>query len=123
LQPKTATVIRQCKESDIKIEDVLDGDLVIVRPGERIPVDGLITEGSTSIDESMISGESLPVDKFPDNKVTGGTVNLNGSITFRATAVGKDTVIAQIIRYVEEAQGSKAPIKSSQIKLLLYSYL
>jgi Cu+-exporting ATPase len=117
LQPKTATVIRQGKESDIKIEDVLDDDFVIVRPGERIPVDGLITEGSTSIDESMISGESLPVDKFPDNKVTGGTVNLNGSITFRATAVGKDTVIAQIIRYVEEAQGSKAPIQKLADKI------
>lgn len=82
-----------------------------MRPGERIPVDGIITEGSSSIDESMISGESIPVDKFKDDKVTGGTINLNGSIIFRATAVGKNTVIAQIIKYVEEAQGSKAPIQ------------
>jgi len=111
LQPKTASIIRDGIETNTKIENVIEGDLIIVRPGERIPVDGIITEGSTSIDESMISGESVPVDKFPDHKVTGGTINLNGSITFRATAVGKDTVIAQIVRYVEEAQGSKAPIQ------------
>ena len=117
LQPKTASIIKNDKEIIIKIEDVVKGDLIIVRPGEKIPVDGLITEGSTSIDESMISGESIPVDKFPGNNVTGGTVNLNGSITFRATAVGKDTVIAQIVKYVEEAQGSKAPIQKLADKI------
>ena len=111
LQPKTARIIKNEKETDIRIEDVVEGNLIIVRPGERIPVDGIITEGSSSIDESMISGESIPVDKFKDDKVTGGTINLNGSIIFRATAVGKNTVIAQIIKYVEDAQGSKAPIQ------------
>ncbi len=117
LQPKTAFIIRNDKEIEVKIEDVVDGDIIIVRPGQRIPADGLITEGSTSIDESMISGESIPVDKFPDNKVIGGTVNLNGSITFRATAVGKHTVIAQIVKYIEEAQGSKAPIQKLADKI------
>jgi P-type Cu+ transporter len=111
LQPRTAHIIRNNIETELKIDDVSEGDFIIVRPGERIPVDGVITEGSTSIDESMISGESIPVDKFKDDKVTGGTINLNGSITFRATAVGKNTVIAQIIKYVEEAQSSKAPIQ------------
>jgi P-type Cu+ transporter len=117
LQPKTARIIKLNKETEIKIEDVVQDDLIIVRPGERIPVDGIITEGSTSIDESMISGESIPVDKFKDDKVTGGTINLNGSITFKATAVGKNTVIAQIIKYVEEAQGSKAPIQKLADKI------
>jgi Cu+-exporting ATPase len=117
LQPKTAHIIRNGSEVEIIIEEVIEGDLILVRPGERIPVDGVITEGSTSIDESMISGESIPVDKFPENKVIGSTVNLNGSITFRATAIGKKTVIAQIIRYVEEAQGSKAPIQKLADKI------
>ena len=117
LQPKTARIIKNNKESEIKIDDVAERDLLIVRPGERISVDGIITEGSTSIDESMISGESIPVDKFIDDKVTGGTINLNGSITFRVTAVGKHTVIAQIIKYVEEAQGSKAPIQKLADKI------
>jgi P-type Cu+ transporter len=117
LQPKTAHIIKNNKETEIKIDDVAEGDIIIVRPGERIPVDGVITEGSSSIDESMISGESIPVDKFIDDKVTGGTINLNGSITFKATAVGKNTVIAQIIKYVEEAQGSKAPIQKLADKI------
>jgi Cu+-exporting ATPase len=117
LQPKTARIIRNDKEVDIKIEEVIESDIIIVRPGERIPADGIIIKGSTSIDESMISGESIPVDKFPENKVTGGTINLNGSITFRATAVGKNTVIAQIVKYVEEAQGSKAPIQKLADKI------
>ena len=117
LQPRTAIVIKNNIETEIKIEDVVEGNLIIVRPGERIPVDGVITEGSSSIDESMISGESIPVDKFTDDKVTGGTINLNGSITFKATAVGKNTVIAQIIKYVEEAQGSKAPIQKLADKI------
>jgi Cu+-exporting ATPase len=117
LQPKTAHIIKNNKETEIKIADVVEGDIIIVRPGERIPVDGVITEGSSSIDESMISGESIPVDKFIKDKVTGGTINLNGSITFRTTAVGKNTVIAQIIKYVEEAQGSKAPIQKLADKI------
>jgi|CZKP01.1.fsa_nt_gi Cu+-exporting ATPase len=117
LQPKTAHIIKNNKETEIKINDVAEGDIIIVRPGERIPVDGVITVGSSSIDESMISGESIPVDKFINDHVTGGTINLNGSITFRATAVGKNTVIAQIIKYVEEAQGSKAPIQKLSDKI------
>ena len=117
LQPKTAFIIKNNKETEIKIEDVTEGDLIIVRPGGRIPVDGVITEGSSSIDESMISGESIPVDKFINDRVTGGTIDLNGSITFKATAVGKNTVIAQIIKYVEEAQGSKAPIQKLADKI------
>jgi Cu+-exporting ATPase len=117
LQPKTAFIIKNNRETEIKIEDVVEGDLIIVRPGERIPVDGVITEGSSSIDESMISGESIPVDKYTGDKVTGGTINLNGSINFKATAVGKNTVIAQIIKYVEEAQGSKAPIQKLADKI------
>ena len=117
LQPKTAFIIKNNKETEIKIEEVVEGDLIIVRPGERIPVDGVITEGSSSIDESMISGESIPVDKFVNDRITGSTINLNGSITFKATAVGKNTVIAQIIKYVEEAQGSKAPIQKMADKI------
>jgi Cu+-exporting ATPase len=117
LQPKTAFIIKNNKETEIKIEEVTEGDLIIVRPGGRIPVDGVITEGSSSIDESMISGESIPVDKFINDRVTGGTIDLNGSITFKATAVGKNTVIAQIIKYVEEAQGSKAPIQKLADKI------
>src|ERR1035437_9991736 len=117
LQPKTAFILKNNKETEINIEKVAEGDLLIVRPGERIPVDGVITEGSSSIDESMISGESIPVNKFVDDRITGGTINLNGSITFKATAVGKNTVIAQIIKYVEEAQGSKAPIQKLADKI------
>jgi P-type Cu+ transporter len=117
LQPKTARIIKNNIESEIKIGDVVAGNIIIVRPGERIPVDGIIIEGSSSIDESMISGESLPVDKFINDRVTGGTINLNGSITLTATAVGKNTVISQIIKYVEEAQGSKAPIQKLADKI------
>ena len=112
LQPKTARVVRDGQEQDVPIESVIHNDIVIVRPGERIPVDGFITKGATSIDESMITGESMPVEKSAGGKVIGGTINKNGSIEFRATAVGKETVIAQIIRLVEEAQGSKAPIQA-----------
>ena len=112
LQPKTARVIREGMEEDVPIESVMHNDIVIVRPGERIPVDGIITKGSTSLDESMITGESMPVEKTTGGKVTGGTINKNGSIEFRATAVGKETVIAQIIKLVEDAQGSKAPIQA-----------
>ena len=117
LQPKTARVQRNGSEFDISISDLIVNDTIIVRPGEKIPVDGVITSGSTSIDESLVTGESLPVDKTTGQKVIGGTINKNGSIEFRATAVGKDTVIANIVRLVEEAQGSKAPIQALADKI------
>lgn len=116
-QPKTARVIRKGIECDIPISDVAVNDIVVVRPGEKIPVDGIVTKGFTSVDESMITGESIPVEKRVDDKVVGGTINNNGSIEFRATAIGKDTVIAHIIKLVEEAQGSKAPIQSLADKI------
>lgn len=111
LQPKTSRVERDGKEIDIPIEEVLVGDIVIVRPGEKIPVDGEIIEGSSSIDESMLTGESLPVEKKAGDTVIGATINKFGAIKFRATKVGKDTALAQIIKMVEDAQGSKAPIQ------------
>lgn len=111
LQPKTAKVIRNGSESDIPIEDVVLGDLVIVRPGEKVPVDGVIREGYTTIDESMLTGESIPVDKKSGDQVVGATINKHGSFKFEATRVGKDTALAQIIKVVEDAQGSKAPIQ------------
>ncbi len=117
LQPKTARVILSGIEKDIPISDVSKDYIVVVRPGEKIPVDGIITEGHTTIDESMVTGESLPVEKNAGQKVIGGTINKNGSIRFKATAVGKDTVIAQIIKLVEDAQGSKAPIQSLADKI------
>ena len=112
LQPKTARVLRNGVELDVPLGDLVKEDVVIVRPGERVAVDGIITRGFTSLDESMVTGESMPVEKTVGHKVIGGTINKNGSIEFRATAVGKDTVIAQIIKLVEEAQGSKAPIQA-----------
>jgi len=111
LQPRTARVLRGGLEEDIPIAEVMPGDLVIVRAGERIPVDGDIVEGASAVDESMITGESLPVEKKPGDTVIGATINSFGSFRFRATKVGRDTVLAQIIRVVEEAQGSKAPIQ------------
>jgi len=111
LQPKTARVIRDGQEQEVNISEVVVGDLVVVRPGERIPVDGVVKEGYSSVDESMLTGESVPVDKQVGDLVTGATVNKYGSIKFEATQVGKDTVLAQIIRVVQEAQGSKAPIQ------------
>ncbi|QUH19422.1 heavy metal translocating P-type ATPase [Alkaliphilus sp. B6464] len=110
LQPKVATIIQDGKEVKISIEEVEVGHIIIVKPGEKIPVDGIVKEGYTSIDESMLTGESIPVEKNKGDKVTGGSINKNGSITFEATKVGKDTALAQIIRLVEDAQGSKAPI-------------
>ncbi len=118
LQPKTARVIRNGKEQDISISDVQKDETIIVRPGEKIPVDGIIAKGFTSVDESMITGESMPVDKKAEDKVIGGTINKNGSIEFRATAIGKNTVIAQIIKLVEQAQGSKAPVQSLADKIV-----
>ncbi len=111
LQPETARVIKDGVEVDIPIEKVEVGDVIIVRPGEKIPVDGIILEGDSSIDESMITGESIPVDKTEGDQVIGGTINKFGSFKFRATKVGKDTALSQIIKLVEEAQGSKAPIQ------------
>ena len=96
---------------DIPVESVLLGDVVIVRPGERLPVDGVVVEGHSAVDESMLTGESLPVDKGPGDEVVGGTINKQGLLKFEATRVGAQTALAQIIRLVEEAQGSKAPIQ------------
>lgn len=111
LQAKTARVIRDGEEKDIPIEDVIVDDVIFVRAGEKIPVDGEIIEGNSTIDESMLTGESLPVSKNVGDSVIGATVNKHGSFKFKATKVGKDTALAQIIKLVEEAQGSKAPIQ------------
>jgi P-type Cu+ transporter len=111
LQAKTARVIRDGDEADVPIEQVQVGDLVRVRPGERIAVDGVVVEGASAIDESMLTGESLPVEKGPGDDVIGATLNRSGSFVFRAAKVGRDTALAQIIRMVEEAQGSKSPIQ------------
>lgn len=110
LAPKTATIIRNGKEEVISIDEVEVGDIVLVKPGEKIPVDGEVVEGITSVDESMLTGESIPVEKVKGDNVIGASINKNGSIKYRATKVGKDTALAQIIKLVEEAQGSKAPI-------------
>ena len=111
LQAKTARVVRNKKEIDIPIDQVQINDVIRVRPGEKIPVDGVITEGDSSIDESMITGESLPVDKTKGDTVVGATINKSGTFLYKATKVGSDTMLAQIIRLVQEAQGSKAPIQ------------
>ena len=111
LQAKTARILRNGEEVDIPIEEVRIGDWVIVRPGEKVPVDGVIREGASAVDESMLTGESLPVEKRPGDQVIGATLNKVGTFKFEATKVGKDTVLAQIIKLVEEAQGSKAPIQ------------
>ncbi|WP_371369512.1 Copper-exporting P-type ATPase [Sporomusa rhizae] len=111
LQAKTARVVRDNQEIDIPFELVLAGDIVVVRPGEKIPVDGVIVEGTSTVDESMLTGESLPVDKKTGDPVVGATINKLGTFKFEATKVGKDTALAQIVRIVEEAQGSKAPIQ------------
>jgi Cu+-exporting ATPase len=110
LSPKTATVIHEGKEIVIPIDEVEVGDILLVKPGEKIPVDGEVVEGRTSVDESMLTGESIPVEKNKGSKVIGASINKNGTIQFKATKVGKDTALAQIIRLVEDAQGSKAPI-------------
>ncbi len=111
LKPKTARVIREGREQDIPVEEVVVGDLVMVRPGEKIPVDGAVRDGKSSVDESMITGESLPVRKKTGDEVIGATINKTGSFRFEATKVGKDTALAQIIKLVQDAQGSKAPIQ------------
>ncbi len=111
LAPRTARVIREGVEVDLPVEQVQVGDVIRVRPGDKVPVDGVVVEGASSVDESMLTGESLPVEKGPGSGVIGATLNKSGSFTFRATKVGKDTALAQIVRLVEEAQGSKAPIQ------------
>ncbi|KHD35474.1 ATPase [Clostridium acetobutylicum] len=110
LTPKTALVVKGEKEEEVAIEEVKPGDVVIVKPGSKIPVDGIVIEGNTSIDESMLTGESIPVSKGPGDEVIGASINKNGSIKYKVTKVGKDTVLSQIVKLVEDAQGSKAPI-------------
>ncbi|MCL6639424.1 MAG: heavy metal translocating P-type ATPase [Firmicutes bacterium] len=111
LQAKTARVIKNGRETEVPVEEVAAGDLLVVRPGEKIPVDGIVREGYSTVDESMLTGESIPVDKKPGDPVTGATINKFGTFTFEALRVGRDTALARIIRVVEEAQGSKAPIQ------------
>ncbi len=111
LQPKTAIVFRNGQEQQIPVEDVVAGDLIQVKPGERVPVDGIVRDGFSSLDESMITGESIPVEKKPGDEVIGATINKTGSFKFEATKIGKDTTLARIVRLVEEAQGSKAPVQ------------
>jgi len=110
LTPKTATVIRDEVETEIAIEDVLVGDIILVKPGEKMPVDGTVVQGFTSVDESMLTGESMPVSKKEGDVVIGASINKNGSIRYEATKIGKDTILSQIIKLVEDSQNSKAPI-------------
>jgi Cu+-exporting ATPase len=110
LQAKTATVLVDGKQHDIPVDEVLIGDIVVVKPGEKIPVDGVVIEGHSAVDESMVTGESIPVEKTVGHEVVGATLNKTGTFKFKATKVGKDTMLAQIIKMVEEAQGSKPPI-------------
>ena len=117
LQPKKATVIRAGMETEIPADDVVIGDVIVVRPGEKIPVDGAVLEGSSSVDESMLTGESLPVEKSAGAPVYGATLNKNGRLVFEATKIGRDTVLSQIIQLVENAQASKAPIQKLADKI------
>jgi len=112
LRPKIATILEEGKEKEIPLSRVKAGDVVIVRPGESVPVDGAVLEGESSVDESMLTGEPIPVDKGPGDRITGGSINGEGLLKFEATMVGKDTALARIIRLVQEAQGSKAPIQA-----------
>jgi Cu+-exporting ATPase len=117
LQTKTALVIRDGKELEISINDVIHGDIIVVKPGSKIPVDGTIIDGQSFIDESMVTGEPMPVQKKTGNSVVSGTLNTSGSFTFTATKIGSETLLAQIIKMVEEAQGSKAPIQNLADKI------
>jgi len=117
LQAKTALVVRDGKEIEISVNEVVHGDLIIIKPGAKIPVDGVISEGASYIDESMVTGEPMPVQKKIGDSVVSGTINTNGAFTFRATKVGSETLLAQIIKMVEEAQGSKAPIQALADKI------
>ncbi len=120
LQAKTARVLRNGIESDIPVEEVVLDDIIIVRPGEKIPVDGIVVDGSSAVDESMITGEPIPVEKHINDEVIGATINKTGSFKFKATKVGKDTALAQIIQMVEQAQSSKAPIQKIVDKVAGY---
>ncbi len=120
LQPRTALIIREGEEVEIPVAEVEVGDLVIVKPGGQIPVDGRVTEGRSSVDESMLTGESLPVEKLAGSEVIGATINKLGSFKFQATRVGRETALAQIIKLVEEAQGSKAPVQELADKISAY---
>ena len=120
LRPNTAMVIRDGEETSVHIDAVVPGDVVLVRPGESIPVDGRVIDGFSTVDESMLTGESIPVDKGPDDMVYGATMNENGSFRFEATGVGRDTALARIIRLVEEAQGSKTAIQSLADRVAAY---
>jgi Cu+-exporting ATPase len=117
MQAKTAMVIRDGKEVEVKIEEVKHGDLIIVKPGTKVPVDGIVVEGSSFVDESMVTGEPMPVQKNTGDSVVAATINTNGSFTFKATKVGRETLLAQIIKMVEEAQGSRAPIQALADKI------
>jgi Cu+-exporting ATPase len=112
LRPKVAHVMKDGKETDIAVEAVVVGDVIVVKPGEKIPVDGVVTEGASAVDESMLTGEPMPIAKKPGDEVIGATMNTTGSITFRATRVGKDTALGQILQLVEEAQSGKAPVQA-----------
>jgi P-type Cu+ transporter len=111
LQPRTARVLREGGEADVAVEELAVGDVILVRPGERVPVDGLVTGGRSAVDESLLTGEPLPVEKQAGDEVVGGTINGSGAFRFQATRVGRDTALAQIVRLVQEAQGQKAPIQ------------
>jgi P-type Cu+ transporter len=110
-QPTTARVVRRATEIDVPVAEVRMGDVVVVRPGERVPVDGMVTEGRSAVDESMLTGESMPVDKTPGDRVIGATINRTGAFRFRATALGEASVLAQIVRLMRDAQGTRAPIQ------------
>ena len=110
LAPKTATIIRNGEEVEVLVDEVAVGDIIRVRPGEKMPVDGVVVEGRTAVDESMLTGESIPVEKQNGDPIIGASLNKNGTIEYRATRVGSDTTLSQIIKLVEDAQGSKAPI-------------
>src|SRR5439155_6879818 len=111
LQAKTARVVRAGQEQAVPVDEVAAGDLVLVRPGEKFPVDGVVVAGRSTVDESMLTGESQPAEKRPGDAVTGATLNGQGLIKFEATKVGRDTALAQIVRLVQQAQGSKAPVQ------------
>ncbi|MGV2448070.1 UNVERIFIED_CONTAM: HAD-IC family P-type ATPase, partial [Bacillus sp. ATCC 13368] len=111
LQAKTALVLRNGEELEIPLEEVIVGDTLLVKPGEKIPVDGEVVEGNSAVDESMLTGESIPVDKSMGDAVIGSTLNKNGFLKMKATKIGRDTALSQIIKVVEDAQGSKAPIQ------------
>jgi Cu+-exporting ATPase len=120
LAPKAATVIREGKELRVNIDDVVAGDIVLVKPGEKVPVDGIVTEGHSSVDESMLTGESLPVEKHAESQVFGGTINKHGAFRFKATKVGANTTLSQIVKLIEDAQGEKAPIQRFADRISAY---